>query len=348
MASGAEKEEGVVVQCHSTWMNRSIPRQLRRVGRRRSTTRDHIAGLAIDLFSTRGFDAVSVDDVAQAAGIARRTLFRYYASKSAIIWGDFDTHLAHLRTLLALHVDPDVPLCAALRSALLAFNTFDESEAVQHRARMRVILETAELQAYSMTMYAGWREVIADFVAARSRRQDRRPGPADHRVDDARCGIVGLSSTGSTMSRCRCTMPSMPHSTWSQPDSTVWPENATPSPASHCHRVAPPGRRSAQRWAPRCTANCWNGSPAMSRVAVFAAMLAGRESDPIGARWCPRLLRALLAVVLDGDRRGWLAGITASADRGDTADAPPGSDAGSTGRRTRRDLSRISPRLRTD
>jgi hypothetical protein len=50
----------------------------------------------------------------------------------------------------------------------LAFNTFDESETVRHRQRMRVILQTAELQAYSMTMYAGWREVIAEFVARRS------------------------------------------------------------------------------------------------------------------------------------------------------------------------------------
>jgi hypothetical protein len=33
---------------------------------------------------------------------------------------------------------------------------------------MRVILQTAELQAYSMTMYAGWRKVIAEFVARRS------------------------------------------------------------------------------------------------------------------------------------------------------------------------------------
>ena len=32
---------------------------------------------------------------------------------------------------------------------------------------MQVILRTTELQAYSMTMYAGWREVIAEFVAAR-------------------------------------------------------------------------------------------------------------------------------------------------------------------------------------
>lgn len=138
-----------------------------RVGRRRSTTPHHITDVALGLFAARGFDEVSVDDVAQAAGIARRTLFRYYASKNAIPWGDFDAHLQHLRELLD-HVDADVPLGEALRTALLAFNTFDDSETVRHRQRMRVILQTAELQAYSMTMYAGWREVIAEFVARRS------------------------------------------------------------------------------------------------------------------------------------------------------------------------------------
>ena len=58
------------------------------------------ADVAIDLFAARGFDEVSVDDVAQAAGIARRTLFRYYPSKNALPWGDFDAHLEHMRDLL--------------------------------------------------------------------------------------------------------------------------------------------------------------------------------------------------------------------------------------------------------
>jgi hypothetical protein len=49
----------------------------------------------------------------------------------------------------------------------LAFNSFDEQETARHRQRMRVILETAALQAYSMTMYAGWRTVVATFVARR-------------------------------------------------------------------------------------------------------------------------------------------------------------------------------------
>jgi len=147
-----------------------------RLGRRRSTTPQHITDVALELFTARGFADVSVDDVAHAAGIARRTLFRYYASKNAILWGDFDTHLAHLQDLLD-YVDPRVAMGEALRAALLAFNTFDECETVRHRQRMRVILETAELQAYSMTMYAGWREVMAGFVAGRLGAKTTDPLP---------------------------------------------------------------------------------------------------------------------------------------------------------------------------
>ena len=147
------------------------PDSQHRVGRRRSTSWDHISNVAIDLFAARGFDDVSVDDVAEAAGIARRTLFRYYPSKNALPWGDFEAHLTHMRDLLA-DLDPDVPIGDALRTALLAFNTFDDAETARHRQRMRVILQTAALQAYSMTMYAGWRAVVAAFVARRLGAKD--------------------------------------------------------------------------------------------------------------------------------------------------------------------------------
>lgn len=135
-----------------------------RVGRRRSTSWEHISDVAIDLFMVHGFDAVSVDDVAAAAGIARRTLFRYYPSKNALPWGDFDAHLGLMQRLLS-DLDPAVPIRDALRTALLAFNDFDDAD--RHRQRMRLILETEALQAYSMTMYGGWRAVVAAFVARR-------------------------------------------------------------------------------------------------------------------------------------------------------------------------------------
>ncbi len=142
-----------------------------RAGRRRTTTCDHIADVALDLFAAYGFERVSADDIALSAGIARRTLFRYYPSKNAIPWGDFDSYLRHFDALLH-SADPALPLRQALRAALLDFNTFDDDQMARHRMRMGVILQTEELQAYSMTMYAGWRAVIARFVG---RRLDTAP-----------------------------------------------------------------------------------------------------------------------------------------------------------------------------
>ncbi len=141
-----------------------------RAGRRRSTTRDHITDVALDLFAAYGFERVSVDDIAVGAGIARRTLFRYFSSKNAIPWGDFDSYLRHFAAELDAS-DPALPLRDALRAALLDFNTFDDARTARHRLRMGVILKTEELQAYSMTMYAGWREVVSRFVAGRTGAQ---------------------------------------------------------------------------------------------------------------------------------------------------------------------------------
>ncbi|GAC67770.1 putative TetR family transcriptional regulator [Gordonia soli NBRC 108243] len=122
--------------------------------------------MAIDLFSTRGFDETSVDDVADAVGIARRTLFRYYPSKNAIPWGDFDSHLAEMRGLLAAIPD-DLPIADALERALISFNDVPPAELPGHRSRMALLLGVPALQAHSMLMYADWRQVIAEFSAHR-------------------------------------------------------------------------------------------------------------------------------------------------------------------------------------
>ncbi len=137
------------------------------IGRRPSTTKSKITEAAIDLFTEAGFEETSVDDVAAAAGIARRTLFRYYPSKNAIAWGDFDEHLQGMRRLLA-DLPPDMAVAEALQMALLAFNEVPAEHREHHRRRMRLLLGVPALQAHSMLMYTGWRDVVAEFVAART------------------------------------------------------------------------------------------------------------------------------------------------------------------------------------
>lgn len=140
-----------------------------RIGRRPSTTRDRISNIGIQLFAEHGFEETSVDQIAEAAGIARRTFFRYFPSKNAVPWGDFDLHLANMREQLA-ELPRDVPLAECLAAALLEFNSFPPDVAALHRKRMQIILQAPALQAYSMVMYDGWRGVIADYAADRMGR----------------------------------------------------------------------------------------------------------------------------------------------------------------------------------
>jgi mycofactocin system transcriptional regulator len=137
-----------------------------RAGRPAATTRSELEQVALALFAERGFDATTVDDVARAAGIGRRTFFRYFASKNDVVWGEFDRSLADLRVELDA-VPPDVPLGEALRAAVLAFNALPPEQEPWHRARMQLVLEVPALQAHSTLRYAAWREVVAAFAAER-------------------------------------------------------------------------------------------------------------------------------------------------------------------------------------
>lgn len=137
------------------------------VGRPPVTSHAAIEAAAFALFARQGFDDTTTDEIAAAAGIGRRTLFRYYPSKYDIPWGQFDASLAHFRSVLARE-PRDIPLWAAVQRGVVQFNTFDESVLDQHRARMRLILQTPSLQAHSVLMYERWRAVIADHVAERT------------------------------------------------------------------------------------------------------------------------------------------------------------------------------------
>lgn len=137
------------------------------VGRPPVTSHAAIEAAAFRLFSERGFDETTTDDIAEGAGIGRRTLFRYYPSKYDIPWGQFDSSLDYFREVLAQE-PRDKPLWATVQHGVVQFNTFDDSVLDQHRARMRLILQTPSLQAHSVLMYEKWRAVIADYVATRT------------------------------------------------------------------------------------------------------------------------------------------------------------------------------------
>jgi mycofactocin system transcriptional regulator len=157
-------------------------------GRPRSTTADEIAGVALALFARRGFDATTMDDVARAVGVSRRTLFRYFPSKNDIVWGDFATVRARLRG----HLDSsaaDAPLGDAIRSAVVASNRYPSEQLSELRTRMALITSVPALQGHSMIRYEEWRTDVARFVAGRLGRD----------VDDLVCQLVAQTTMAAAM-----------------------------------------------------------------------------------------------------------------------------------------------------
>lgn len=131
------------------------------------TSHTHIEEVAFRLFEESGFEETTVEAIAEAAGIGRRTLFRYYPSKNDILWGRFDESLDRLaRTLRS--APPETSLAEAIRSGIKEFNALEPEAVAQHRARMRLLMETPALQAHAVLRHAAWRRVVAEFAADRT------------------------------------------------------------------------------------------------------------------------------------------------------------------------------------
>lgn len=140
--------------------------QRQRPGRPPGTSRAAVTRTALELFAERGFEETTVDDIADALGVSRRTLFRYFPSKNDMAWGDFDWVLERLRGCLDA-TSPDEPLHEALGRAVVDSNRYEVDQLPELRIRMRLITGVPALQAHSTLRYAEWRAVIAEFVADR-------------------------------------------------------------------------------------------------------------------------------------------------------------------------------------
>ncbi len=142
------------------------PAASRQPGRRRITSQAELEHVAFVLFARQGFEQTTIDDIATAAGIGRRTFFRYFPSKNDIPWGAFEAELERMRLRLKA-CPPEVPLMDAIRRALVDFNQVAPEQILWHRRRMELILRVPALLAHSTLRFASWRQVIAEFVGER-------------------------------------------------------------------------------------------------------------------------------------------------------------------------------------
>ena len=122
-----------------------LPRGLRE--RKRARVERELADAALQLFSSKGYDATTVEEVSEVAGVSPRTFFRYYASKEELLF----TFPNRDRPLYFISVDG---FKAALSDALATKDSVDDLTAVG--AALRTLAPEIE----------GHRERIAMFTAA--------------------------------------------------------------------------------------------------------------------------------------------------------------------------------------
>ncbi|MGH8862580.1 MAG: mycofactocin system transcriptional regulator, partial [Jatrophihabitantaceae bacterium] len=159
-----------------------------RRGRPPGTSARALEVIALRLFAERGFDDTTVDQIAAEAGVSRRTFFRYFDSKSEVLWSEFDLEVTNLRRELAA-LSADLPVMSAVRAAVLAVNHYGAEDVPELRTRMSLVSSTPELAASAAVHYDAWERAIIDFVAERSRQ------PAD--------SLYPLAVGRATLAACR-------------------------------------------------------------------------------------------------------------------------------------------------
>ncbi|MFH8972452.1 TetR family transcriptional regulator [Streptomyces sp. NPDC017890] len=140
--------------------------------RKKQRTRDALLRSALELFTERGYERTTVDDIAEAADVSQRTFFRYFASKEEAAF--FVSRLAEAHFVDAVRRRPpgEAPL-DAMRGALVeSWGTI--GEAVEqlvplelHMRFYRVIESTPALLAAHLRRATELEEQIARIIADR-------------------------------------------------------------------------------------------------------------------------------------------------------------------------------------
>ncbi|MFB6391722.1 TetR family transcriptional regulator [Polymorphospora lycopeni] len=144
--------------------------------RRKQETRTALEEAALALFAAKGYEQTTVEEIAEAAGVAVRTFFRYFSSKQHVLFGDVaHQRLARLRTELAATAVDQPPLEAV--AAVLDALDLDAAEQRQITRRIRLMDEQPSLIGMYLTLMNDLRQVVVDFVAERTGLPPHHPYP---------------------------------------------------------------------------------------------------------------------------------------------------------------------------
>jgi AcrR family transcriptional regulator len=149
---------------------------LGRRDRKRLETRNGLAAVALELFAERGFDAVTVNDIADRADVDPSTFYRHFGSKEAVIFSDLGDWTGRLGD--AVRAQPaELPLLETMRMGIkdLAANLMVDIDNERHRAELTKSSHSVRAQGLAVreALIGEVALAIADRMAVNPARDSR-------------------------------------------------------------------------------------------------------------------------------------------------------------------------------
>ncbi|MFH7339509.1 TetR family transcriptional regulator [Streptomyces hygroscopicus] len=120
-----------------------------RAAAQRLKMRRELAAAAMELFATKGYEATTVDEIAAAAGVARRTFFRHFRSKEEAIFPDHDDTLVRAEAVLnaaPAHEHPLDTVCRGIKEVMRMYAAQPDISVARYRLTREVpTLREAEI-----------------------------------------------------------------------------------------------------------------------------------------------------------------------------------------------------------
>jgi AcrR family transcriptional regulator len=145
--------------------------------RRRLETRDRIVDAAAALFAERGFDAVSVVEIAQRAGVVEKTVFNHFPVKEGLVLSADPPMRAALLDAVATRPAGESVAAAAGTFLVRAMTMLGAPEAAEGVAAM------ARVVRGSRTLQAREREILGEITAALAAQIREETGADDGAVE---------------------------------------------------------------------------------------------------------------------------------------------------------------------
>jgi AcrR family transcriptional regulator len=122
-----------------------------------------IEEVALGLFRSRGFDQVTVEEIAAAAGVGPATFYRYFGTKEEVVFAYRSGFTAALRS--AIEATAELPERARLEAVIREFAGFLESQGEMLALRDAIVLDHHRLLQHTLTLQREMEAVLADGLA---------------------------------------------------------------------------------------------------------------------------------------------------------------------------------------